>query len=125
MGMASLKSFEEFEAWQNAREITRRVYLLTRQKPFAIDFGLKGEIRDAAVSIMSNIAEGFESQTENVFIRHLGIAEGSAGEVRSQLYVALDQNYISQSEFFDLTELCKKTARQIYVLMEYLQRSHL
>jgi len=72
---------------------------------------------------MSNIAEGYESQTENVFIRHLGIAKGSAGEVRSQLYVALDQNYITQSEFQDLSECCKKASRQISVPMDYLKSS--
>ena len=72
---------------------------------------------------MSNIAEGYESQTENVFIRHLGIAKGSAGEVRSQLYVALDQGYISNEEFESLSELSRKASRQIANLIQYPKRS--
>ena len=72
---------------------------------------------------MSNIAEGYESQTESVFIRHLGIAKGSAGEVRSQLYVALDQNYITETEFKTLAELSKKASRQIASFIKYLKRS--
>lgn len=121
--MTSLKSFEEFEVWQTVREITCRIYTLTKKGSFAADFGLKAQICHAAISIMSNIAEGYESQTENVFIRHLGIAKGSAGDVRSQLYVALDQNHISKSDFRDLTECCKKASRQISVLMDYLKNS--
>jgi four helix bundle protein len=121
--MTSLKSFEEFEVWQTAREITCWVYTLTKKGSFSADFGLKDQICNAAISIMSNIAEGYESQTENVFIRHLGIAKGSAGEVRSQLYVALDQNYITNPEFQDLTDRCKRISRQIAVLMDYLKKS--
>jgi four helix bundle protein len=70
---------------------------------------------------MSNIAEGYESQTNRVFIRHLGIAKGSTGEVRSQLYVALDQEYISETEFSALAELCKKESRQLSSLIAYLK----
>lgn len=70
---------------------------------------------------MSNIAEGYESQSTNVFIRYLGIAKGSAGEVRSQLFVALDQGYITQSEFRALAELSKKASRQIAGLIRYLK----
>jgi four helix bundle protein len=119
--MGSLKSFEEFEVWQTFREITGRIYALTRRKAFAEDHGLKNQIRRASVSLMSNIAEGYESQTKSVFIRHLGIAKGSAGEVRSQLYVALDQKYLAELEFIVLTELCKKASRQIASLMHYLK----
>jgi four helix bundle protein len=72
---------------------------------------------------MSNVAEGYESQTENVFIRHLGIAKGSCGEVRSQLYVALDQQYITEEEFTLLADLCRKNARQIASLIRYLSQS--
>ncbi len=97
--MPTIKHFEEIEAWQTARELTNLVYALTNQEQFARDFGLKDQIRRAAVSVMSNIAEGFESQTQSQFIRYLGIAKASAGEVRSQLYVARDQSYISEAQF--------------------------
>jgi four helix bundle protein len=72
---------------------------------------------------MSNIAEGYENQTENVFVRHLGIAKGSAGEVRSQLYAAWDQRYITDSEFFRVAELSRKVSRQLAALIDYLKRS--
>jgi four helix bundle protein len=88
--VGTIKSFEEFVIWQTAREITRQVYRLAKRKGFIQDFGLKNQICRASISIMSNIAEGYESQTQKIFIRHLNIAKGSAGEVRSQLYVALE-----------------------------------
>ena len=80
--MSTIKSFEEIEAWKGARELTRQVYALARRQPVARDFGMKDQICRAAVSVMSNIAEGYESQTEAVFIRHLGIAKGSARRVK-------------------------------------------
>ena len=123
MGMGTIKSFEEFEVWGTAREITQKIYRLTKRKALAGDFGFKNQICRASVSIMSNIAEGYESQTESVFIRHLGIAKGSAGEVRSQLYVALDQGYITKEEFESLAELSKKESRQIANLIQYLKSS--
>ena len=119
--MGTIKSFEEFAVWKMAREITRQVYSVSRQKPFAMDYTLTDQIRRASVSIMSNIAEGYESQTKGVFIRHLGIAKGSSGEVRSQLYVALDQEYVTEPEFEALAELCRKTSRQISSLVRYLK----
>ncbi len=121
--MGSIKLFEEFEVWKTAREITCRIYSLTRQKAFAGDYALRDQIRRASISIMSNIAEGYESQTESVFIRHLGIAKGSAGEVRSQLYVALDQNYITEAEFKALSDLASKASSQIANLIKYLRQS--
>jgi four helix bundle protein len=118
--MGTVKSFEEFEAWKTARDITCQIYAVSRRKPFAMDFCLRNQIRNASISIMSNIAEGYESQTEAVFARHLGIAKGSAGEVRSQLYVALDQEYITEAEFEKLADLCRKVSSQIAKLAFYL-----
>ena len=106
---------------QPAREINRQVYCLTRGKAFSKDFALKNQIRSASISIMSNIAEGHESQTGNTFIRHLGIAKGSAGEVSSQLYTALDQSYINEAEFNLVAELSRKASSQIAGLMQYLK----
>ena len=84
---------------------------------------MKDQVCRAAVSIMSNIAEGYESQTEAVFIRYLGIAKGSAGELRSQLYVALDQGYATKTEFSALADLSKKVSSQIARLKSYLESS--
>jgi four helix bundle protein len=121
--MGTIKSFEEFEVWKTAREITYRIYSLSKKKLLVGDFALRDQIRRASISIMSNIAEGYESQTENIFIRHLGIAKGSAGEVRSQLYVALDQLYITEAEFNTLADLSKKASCQISNLIQYLKDS--
>jgi four helix bundle protein len=91
--MAGIARFEEIEAWKTARQLTNLVYKMTEQGAFAKDYGLKDQIRRASVSVMSNIAEGFESRTDVQFINYLGHAKVSAGEVRSQLYIALDMKY--------------------------------
>ena len=96
---------------------------MERRKAFAADFALRDQLRRASISIISNIAEGYESQTNIIFVRHLGIAKGSAGEVRSQVYIALDQYYISNAEFDDLSELCKKASRQLSALIRYFNSS--
>jgi four helix bundle protein len=121
--VTAIKSVEEFEVWKASRAIVRAVYDLTRLEAFMRDFGLRDQIRRASISVMRNIAEGYESQTENVFIRHLGIAKGSCGEVRSQLYVALDQRYITGAESTMLAGRCCKNARQPSSLIRYLNRS--
>jgi len=118
--MATIRRFEDIEAWQTARQVSRLVYSLTRTRPFAQDFGLRDQIRRAAVSIMSNIAEGFESRTQALFVELLGRAKGSAGELRSQAYVARDAGYITQSQFEQLFELAEKCSRQISRFMSYL-----
>lgn len=119
--MATVERFEDLDVWQNARELTNRIYKHTRQDPFAKDFGLRDQIQRAAVSVMSNIAEGFESRTQSVFVDYLGHARGSAGEVRAQLYVALDQDYISESEFESSHQLIETISRQLFRLIEYLK----
>lgn len=119
--MATVERFEDLDVWQNARELTNRIYKHTRQDPFAKDFGLRDQIQRAAVSVMSNIAEGFESRTQSVFVDYLGHARGSAGEVRAQLYVALDQGYISESEFKSSHQLVETISRQLFRLIEYLK----
>src|SRR6185295_10350147 len=97
--MPGITRFEDIQAWQTARELTALIYKRSEQGQFARDFGLRDQIRRAAVSIMSNIAEGFESRTDTQFVNYLGHARASAGEVRSQLYIALDLKYVSQEEF--------------------------
>ncbi|MEB3210849.1 MAG: four helix bundle protein [Leptolyngbyaceae bacterium] len=119
--MGTVQRFEELEAWKTARELTRLIYGLSSQGTFARDFGLKDQMRRAAVSVMSNIAEGFESRTPKLFINFLGIAKASAGELRSQAYVALDAGYINQNEFENLFNLVDKCSRQLSRFMNYLQ----
>jgi four helix bundle protein len=118
--MGTINRFEEIEAWQGARQLSRLVYSLTKAGAFAHDFGLRDQIRRAAVSIMSNIAEGFESRTQPLFIEFLGRAKGSAGEVRSQAYVAMDAEYITQPQFQELVTLAERCSRQISRFMTYL-----
>ncbi len=119
--MTTIKQFEDIEAWKTARELATLIYRLTEQGAFSKDFGLKDQIRRAAVSVMSNIAEGFESQTQPQFIRSLGHAKASAGEVRSQLYIALDVGYLDQGQFHQAFELADKAVRQVFRFMAYLE----
>jgi four helix bundle protein len=114
--------FEDLIAWQKARELTRDVYQITRRGEFARDFGLAGQIQRAAVSIMSNIAEGFDRGNRNEFHHFLVIAKGSCAEVRSQLYVALDTGYLSQSDFDRLILLSDEVARIIAGLRSAVDR---
>jgi four helix bundle protein len=117
--------FEDIEAWQIGRELTRAVYRISRRGEFARDFALRDQIRRAAVSVTSNIAEGFERGGNREFIQALSVAKGSAGEVRSQLYVALDEEYISQPEFDDLCALALRVSRLIAGFMSFLQKSEI
>lgn len=123
--MGSLRCFEEIEAWQQARVLTRRVYECSALGAFAKDFGLQGQIRRASVSIMSNIAEGFGRGGSAEFAQFLAVAKGSATEVQSQLYVALDARYISPTDFEELQELARSTNRLLAGFMNYLRRSPL
>jgi len=119
--MPTITRFEEIEAWQTARELTKLVYVFSEEGKFSRDFGLKDQIRRASVSIMSNISEGFESQTQAQFIRYLGIAKASAGEVRSQLYVSRDLEYLSQEQFVKAFALAEKASRQTARFISYLE----
>ncbi len=119
--MGTIRRFEEIEAWQTARELTKQVYALTRDGAFARDFGLRDQMRRASVSIMSNIAEGFESRTSGLFLELLGRAKGSAGELRAQFYAAQDADYLVQAQAEALQDQCEKCSSQISRLMEYLR----
>ncbi len=103
--MAKIERFEEILGWQKGRELCNLVYACTRQGSFARDFGLRDQISRATVSVISNIAEGFESQSNRTFTRYLYIAKGSAGEVRAQAYIALDEGYITQQQFAQIYAL--------------------
>jgi four helix bundle protein len=90
--VATIQRYEEIQSWQKARELTSWIYAVTQQDAFARDWGLRDQIRGAAVSVMSNIAEGFERGSRQEFIQFLSVAKASAGEVQSQLYAALDRS---------------------------------
>jgi four helix bundle protein len=121
--MATFKKFEDISAWQKSRELTKEIYSVTGQGNFSRDFGLKDLIRRASVSIMSNIAEGFERSGTGEFMQFLATAKGSAGEVRSQLYLAFDQDYISRARFEALANSATQISRMISGLMSYLRKS--
>ena len=121
--MATFKRFEDIEAWQKARELTKQIYRTANRGPFARDFSLRDQICRAAVSVMSNIAEGYDRGGTREFVQFLSTAKGSAAEVRSQLYVALDQNYVNDNDFRILSNLADETGRMLGGLMKYLSQS--
>lgn len=121
--MASIRKFEDIEAWQKARELTKAIYAASNDGVFAWDFGLRDQIRRATVSIMSNIAEGLGRSGNKEFIQFLSIAMGSASEVQSQLYVALDAGYLNQTHFKDLYKKTDMTVRLIGGLLGFLKNN--
>ena len=120
--MAGISRFEDLEAWQQARELTRRVYEESRTVLFSKDFALRDQIRRATVSVMSNIAEGYERGRDREFVQFLIVAKGSCGEVRAQLYAALDQGYLTEQDFEGLVGQAERTSQLIAGLIRYLQR---
>jgi four helix bundle protein len=123
--VAKISTFEELEAWQRARELTRVIYDSSGSGGFAKDFALRDQIRRAVVSVMSNIAEGFERGGDREFLQFLATAKGSCGEVRSQLYVALDHGYVSDQEFAVASAVATDVSKLIAGLMRYLRQSTL
>ena len=119
--MASIKTFEELAAWKKARELANAVYALTNDAPLAKDYGLRDQLRRASVSVLSNIAEGFERDTTPDFIHFLFMAKGSAGEIRAQLYIALDQNLISKGQFDTVSAAARQVSGIISKLITYLK----
>jgi four helix bundle protein len=119
----TVKYFEDLEVWKEARNLAREVYQITQDAAFSRDFGLRDQIRRAAVSVMSNIAEGFDRAGNQEFIQFLYVARGSCGEVRSQLYVALDQEYIGQSTFEDIMKSSKRLSVMLSNFVAYLKNS--
>jgi four helix bundle protein len=121
--MGTFNSFEEIEAWQKARELMREIYDVSKRDAFSKDFALRDQIRRAGISIMANITEGFERGGTKEFFQFLAIAKGSTGEVRTHLYIAYDQKYLTKAEFENLFSLSLEVSRMIAGLMSYLQKS--
>jgi four helix bundle protein len=115
-----IRRFEEIEGWQLARELTKRVYAVAMRGTFAKDFGLRDQITRAAGSVMHNIAEGFDGGSNAEFVKFLRYAQRSCSEVQSQLYVALDQAYISQDQFHSIYEQAAKTHSKVGGFIRYL-----
>ena len=123
--MATFDTFEDIEAWKKSKILNQEIYKFTDLGSFARDFGLRDQIRRASISIMSNIAEGFERNGTGEFMQFLAIAKGSAGEVKAQFYAALDQKYLEQQSFDRLFLLASEVSSMIGGLMNYLRRSRI
>ena len=119
--MATARQFEDLNVWQEARQLVGVIYESTKQRAFHQDFGLRDQIRRAAVSTMSNIAEGFERGSRKEFVQFLNIAKGSNGEVRSQLQVALDQKYIGENEFSAARDAAILLSKKLSAFIRYLE----
>jgi four helix bundle protein len=117
-----IQRFEDLEAWQIARELTNQIYTITKKESICRDFGFVDQIRRAAISIMNNIAEGFERGTNKDFAKYIFIARGSAGEVRSMLYVALDQEYLTGETFKQCHELSIRCSQLCWGLIKHLKK---
>lgn len=121
--MATIEQFEELKVRQQARRLVQEIYRASNEGSFAKDFPPRNQIRSAAISVTSNIAEGFERDGRAEFLQFLSIAKGSCGEVRSQLYHALDEGYISDHAFAAQRDLCLEVSRMLCALMSYLKQS--
>ena len=119
--MGTFKTFQNIEAWQKARVLANRIYDVSGSGLFSRDFGLRDQIRRAGISVMSNIAEGFEGGGSKEFVRFLSIAKGSIGELKSQLYIALDQKYVVEDVFSELFGLADEIGKMMAGLMSYLR----
>jgi len=120
-----IERFEDLEVWQIARQLVKDVYRITSERRFSKDLGLSTQIQRTAVSIMSNIAEGFERKSKKEFIHFLYIAKGASGELRSQLYIALDLDYINKNEFQEIYQLSEKISKSLAGFIKYLQSFNL
>jgi len=121
--MGKIERFEDIEAWKKARELTKIIYEVTAQGKIAADFSLKDQLRRAAVSIMANIAEGFEREGNKEFRQFLAMAKGSVGEVKALLYVALDAGLASSEQFQRIMALGDETSRLLAGFLRYLKAS--
>src|SRR5512141_1245529 len=118
--MATVRRFEDIQAWQKARAVTKLIYEATNTGDFSRDFGLRDQIRRATVSIMANIAEGFARRSDKDFAHFLNIARSSTAEVQSHLYVALDQDYIVKDKFEEIYVQLEELSKMIFGFVRHL-----
>lgn len=121
--MATINSFEDLKVWQKARELCQQIFYISHTNKFAKDYVLKDHINRSSGSVMDNIAEGFGRQSTNEFIHHLSIANGSLLEAKSQLYRALDRNYISKIKLENLIAIIGEIGKMLTALIAYLNKS--
>ncbi len=121
--MATVERFEDLEVWQKAREVVNAVYQVSSDGLFSRDYALRDQIRRACISIPSNISEGFARRSNREFVQFLFIAKGSAAEVENQLYLALDQGYITQEEFNSVYEGLELLSKQLSKFITYLKKA--
>lgn len=117
-----IENFEDLDCWQEARTLVKLVYQITATAPFSRDFGLRDQIQRAAISVMANIAEGFETYSDPEFIRFLGFSSRSCAEVRSHLYAALDLEYIDETLFDEIRQQTRKCSNYIKAFIKYLKQ---
>ena len=117
----TIKSFEELPVWEDSRKLANKIYKLTKKFPTKENFGLTSQITRAAVSVGSNIAEGFDRFSKKDFVRFLIIARGSISEVQNDLYIALDLKYINKNDFVEIYALAKELGKQINGFIKYLR----
>lgn len=118
-----IKRLEDLGVWQEARKLVREVYILTKDEEFSKDWALRDQVRRAAISIMANIAEGFGRRSNREFMLFLNYASGSAVELKSHFYLALDIEYVTKGEFDKIIEILDSTAKQINGFRKYLKKS--
>jgi len=121
-GLPPARRFEDLLVWQKARILSKSVYQITRTKPFAKDFGLTSQAQRASASVMANIAEGFDRRGPGEFAHFLSIAKGSCAELRSHLYIALDSDYVTETEFSQLKAQAEQVSRFLHNLMSSLKK---
>ena len=121
--MLKAKRFESLKVFSDARDLVKIIYRLCSKGPLARDFALSDQLRRAAISIVSNISEGFERGGDKEFNRYLSMAKGSAGEIRAQLYLCFDLGYLPEEEVKVLIEKVEEISRQLFGLMRYVKRS--
>jgi four helix bundle protein len=119
--MSTINRFEDLQVWKTARILNKKVYELSQKGSISRDFSFRDQVRIASVSVMSNIAEGFDSETQALFRTYLGRVRASAGEVRCQLYIALDLGYITEDEFKSTSRLAEECSRQLFGFIKYLR----
>jgi four helix bundle protein len=119
----NVERFEDLDAWKVARDLGNRIYGFGRESGFSKDYGFRDQIQRAAVSVMNNVAEGFERGSNRDFAKYLFIARGSAGEVRSMLYLALDQKYVTNQQFREAYDLCIRESQLCWGLIKHLQKN--
>lgn len=118
-----IKKFEELECWKESRKLVRMIYQSTSKLPFSKDFGLRDQIQRASISVMANIAEGFETYSDQEFIRFLGFSLRSSSEVKSHLYAALDIGHLTPLDFEEMYKQTASCSNLIKAFIKYLRAS--